>query len=198
VSAQIGAEHRQRTPERTPHRNGDRARDGDTGGRHDRPADPGSVRQLPALVPGARRRAERAWSRAPPRMAPAGLGSCPAWSPVACPASSWSSATPTRAWSTPSPARSLARAGSAAAPFPAQPAGQGPTARPAPWVVIGARTWSRSRSPKLTNPIPLGPCEVTGAVATHDCTLPSCPAPFRWARRSSRARRCAPSRRRRR
>ena len=46
------------------------------------------------------------------------------------------------------------------------------SSRETPWVVLGACTWSRSRSPKLTNPIPLGPCEVTGAVATHDCTLP--------------------------
>jgi putative transposase len=58
-----------------------------------------------------------AWSWAPPRTAPAGPGSCGAWSPVACPGSSWSSATPTRAWSTPSPACSRVRAGSAAAPI---------------------------------------------------------------------------------
>ena len=58
-----------------------------------------------------------AWSWAPPRTAPAGPGSCAAWSPVAWPGSSWSSATPTKAWSTLSPVCSMARAGSAASPI---------------------------------------------------------------------------------
>ena len=37
-----------------------------------------------------------AWSWARPRTGRPGPGSCVAWSPVACPASSWSSATPTK------------------------------------------------------------------------------------------------------
>jgi transposase-like protein len=67
VSAQIGAEHRQRTPERTTHRNGYRARDWDTR--------VGTIDlQIPRVRAGSylpsflepRRRAERAWPRSWP------------------------------------------------------------------------------------------------------------------------------------
>jgi transposase-like protein len=67
VSAQIGAEHRQRNPERTTHRNGYRARDWDTR--------VGTIDlQIPRVRAGSylpwflepRRRAERAWPRSWP------------------------------------------------------------------------------------------------------------------------------------
>ncbi len=43
---------------------------------------------------------------------------------------------------------------------------------PTPLVVMGARTSSRSMAPKLTNPIPLGPCDATGASAVQLRTSP--------------------------
>lgn len=43
---------------------------------------------------------------------------------------------------------------------------------PLPFVRLGARTNGRPMSPKFTNPIPLGPQDVTGVVAVHVLTAP--------------------------